>query len=80
MTIFLHYPQTFNSIKFEDHIVIILTLGGNLSYFTLCLRGTLPMINFLHYPRTFKWAELSILNIFPEVPRGTCFFNKQVHC
>ena len=26
MTNFLHYPQTFNSIKFEDHIVIILTL------------------------------------------------------
>ena len=28
------------------------------------------MTNFLHYPLTFKWAKLLIVNMFSEDPRG----------
>ena len=47
-----------------------LKFGGNLSYFSSCLIDNLAMTNFLHYPLTFNWAKLLILDMFSKVPRG----------
>ena len=73
VTDFLHHPQTQPNFKmlinFLKLLVIILSLGGNLSYFNLNLTDNFSMTNFLHYPPTFKSTKCLTSNMFSEAPR-----------